>query len=653
METWIAQVPALLAAIALLTGLGIILVAPFRVSKLALLALAPLASVAVLAVLALVYGAIGIPWTLPWIMAGSALFAAIMWGTGLLLGRSPRGARVAVSGRRVLIAGLAIGMILGALRLGFYIGDADAISQTNDAVFHLNALRYAQETGIASSFGISAVIGATAFYPAAWHAVVLAVAELSGAGLPASINAVSLVIATAVWVPGIAWLTREAVQRAAPARAAVAAGFAGALASALLAFPLLMLQWGVLYPNALSVAMIPAATALVMALPAWVRGEGMTLRRARPVVAGVMIAAAAAAIGLSQPAGLLAWVLLAVSALTWSVLNRATSPDRPSRAGTALRLAAVWGVGAAIWYGFARTGPGSHWGTFESEAGAVLDLVTNGLVDLPMQFAMSILMICGLVVAVRVRELRWLATGWLGLGLLYFVAAAIDRAGVRHYLIGAWYADPYRLAAQLPLIVVPLAAVGLTWVAFAVAERFVRAEHRAWMPVGVLAAITLVGGILLVAVPVTQMPLITEGITDDQSRYAIDDQTYLSTDERELLERLPEVLPEDALVIGNPSTGMGFAFALSGVDAIPRTWSPPGGDEWTMLAENLRDVGEKPQVCEALAAFDNPEFVIDFGAGETTAGRFKMPGFTDFAGQPGFELVDSVGDASVWRITAC
>ena len=653
MGTWFGQVPAIVAAVGLLIGLGLLLVGPFRVGSLARFALAPIASVAVIAVLAMIYGWIGVPWTLPWILTGSVVFVALVWAAGLLIGRSDRQAPTRLPVNGVLVAGLVVGVIIGALRVGFYIGDADAVSQTNDAVFHLNALRYAQDTGDASSFGISAVIGSTAFYPAAWHAIVLAVAQFSGASLPSAINAVSLVIATAIWVPGVAWLTREAVRRVDLERSTVAAGFAAALAPALLAFPLLMLQWGVLYPNALSVAMIPAAAALVVVMPTWARGEGMGLRRARPVVVAVMIAAAAVAIGLAQPAGLLAWLLLAVSTLTWFVINRAVQDGRLRTVGTAARLVAVWGVGGLIWFGVARTGPGSHWGTFETEWGALLDLLTNSLVDLPMQWAMSVLMLGGLVVAVRVRELRWLATAWLGLGLLYFVAAAIDRAGVRHYLIGPWYADPYRLAALLPLVVVPLAAVGLTWVTFAFAARFVQARHRKWLGVGVVTSIAAVGGVLLVAVPVTQLPLITEGITDDQSRYAIDDETYLSTDERTLLERLPEVLPDDARVIGNPSTGMGFAFALSGVDAIPRTWSPPSGEDWTTLAEHLRDVADDPEVCAALAAFDRPEYVIDFGPGETTAGRFKMPGFTDFVGQSGFELVDSVGDASVWRITAC
>lgn len=653
METWIAQAPALVAALGIFTGLGFLLVAPFRVGLLARFALAPIASVAVVSILAMIYGWIGVPWILPWILIGSTVFVTIVWSVGLLLGRSEDTSRPRLPRHWVLIAGLAAGMVVGALRVGFYIGDAEAVSQTNDAVFHLNALRYAQEGGNASSFGISAVIESTAFYPAAWHAVVLAVAQFSGALLPSAINAVSLAIATVVWVPGVAWMTREAVRRVDLERSTIAAGFAAALAPGLLAFPLLMLQWGVLYPNALSVGMIPAAAALVVVMPRWARGEGMGLRRARSAAVAVMIAAAAAAIGLAQPAGLLAWLLLAASILTRFVLDRALQSERPWMVGTAVRLAMVWGVGGLIWFAVAQTGPAAHWGAFATEWDALLALLTNGMVDLPMQLGMSILMLCGLFVAVRVRELRWLATAWVGFGLLYFVAAAIDRGAVRRYLIGPWYADPYRLAALMPLVVVPLAAVGLTWATFAFAARYVRPERRTWLGTGMVASVAAVGGILLVTVPVTQLPLITEGIIDEQSRYAIDDDTYLSTDERTLLERLPETLPEDARVIGNPSTGMGFAFALSGVDAIPRTWSPGSGENWTTLAENLRDVGEHPEVCEALAAFGNPEYVIDFGAGETTSGRFKMPGFTDFVGQPGFELVDSVGDASVWRITAC
>ena len=652
METWFAQTPAVLAALGILSGLGILLVAPLRMGRLATLALAPLASVAVLSVLAVFLGWMHVPWTALPIVIGCLFLVGVMWGVGAFIGRAER-TTARDAGGWVLAAGLIVGAVVGVLRIGFYIGDAVAISQTNDAVFHLNALRYALESGSVSSFDISAVIGATSFYPAAWHAVVLAVAQLSGATLPAAINAVSLAIAAAVWVPGIAWFTREAVVRAAPARATIAAAFAAALAASLLAFPLLMLQWGVLYPNALSVALVPAASALVLIGLRWVDAGAPARRSARIAVLVVLLAAAAAAIGLAQPASLLAWLVFVVSFLTWVVIGRSRGSDR-SRWWTALQLLGVWASGAVLWLLVARTSPGALWTTFESELAALLDILSNGLVDLPAQIIMSILMVVGLIVAVRVHELRWIAMSWLGFAALYFVAAAIDRGGIRHYVVGPWYADPYRLAALLPLAVIPLAAIALAWFLSAGTARLPRLpQDGTRLPLVIIAVIALVQAALLAAVPVIQLPLVTEGIADSQSRYAIDAQTYLSTDERALLERLPEVLPEDARIVGNPSTGMGFAFALSGVDAFPRTWSPPSGDEWALLAEHLRDASDMPAVCDALDTFGNPEYVLDFGPGETTAGRFKMPGFTEFAGQPGFSLVDSEGDASLWRIDAC
>src|SRR5690606_16402322 len=122
---------------------------------------------------------------------------------------------------------------------------------------------------------------------------------------------------------------------------------------------------------------------------------------------------------------------------------------------------------------------------------------------------------------------------------------------------------------------------------------------------------------------------------------------------RALILRLPELVAAGATIIGNPSTGMGFTFALSGVNAIPKTWSPPNSGEWDVLAEHLRDAASDPEVCTALRSFGEVDYVLDFGLGETTAGRFQLPGLTDFDGQRGFELVARQGDASLWRITAC
>src|SRR5690606_29223549 len=115
----------------------------------------------------------------------------------------------------------------------------DGISQTNDAIFHLNAVRYALETGSASSVNIASFTGSSGFYPAAWHALVVTTIQISGGSLPVAINALTIVIGAVIWPLGVAWLAQIATDRA------TIAGYAVVLAGALQAFPLLMFQWGV------------------------------------------------------------------------------------------------------------------------------------------------------------------------------------------------------------------------------------------------------------------------------------------------------------------------------------------------------------------------------------------------------------------------
>jgi hypothetical protein len=130
-------------------------------------------------------------------------------------------------------------------------------------------------------------------------------------------------------------------------------------------------------------------------------------------------------------------------------------------------------------------------------------------------------------------------------------------------------------------------------------------------------------------------------------------RSYLSTDEYELIRRLPTLIPDDALIIANPSTGAAFAYALGDRDIVPRTWSPPDTAAWWTLADHLRDAQDLPGVCEALAAYGSPGYVLDFGIGGTRPGEYRMPGMTGFTGHPGFTRVAAVGRASLWRIDAC
>ncbi len=647
---WLGQLPALLAAFVVVFAPGLAIGTGLRLRGLALWALAPIGSTVVLGVLAIAYGAVRIPWNPLSALLGCLIFAAAVWAAAIALGpRRPAPSRDSAA-RRLLTASLVIGIAFIVLRFVVYVHDPRAISQTNDAVFHLNALRYVLETGNASSLHISGVIGASGFYPAAWHGLASLVAIGTGCEIPVAANAVALVVSAAVWPIGIAWFAHE-LSRGSAAVTALAA----ALSAALWAFPMLMVEWGIVYPYALSVALLPAAAAIVVAAPRWARGAGPVRGPLRSgILTGVLTAAALGALALAQPASILSWGLMAASFSAWWFAGQVRSTRGRPRVILIAAFAAAFVVFVLVWIALTRSTSGSHWPPFRGKLQAVLDVVVNGQVMLPAAVGVSILMVIGLVVGIRRPELRWLATAWVALSILYVVSAGIGQPTLRNLLLGAWYADPYRLAALAPVTVVPLAAVGLaavaTWATAAISGRSGRSAMEFAAGWG-LVAVAVVGVIAFAVRPAIQMPEVTEQTKEETSLYTTND--YLSSDERTLLERLPEHVGAEARVIGNPSTGMAFGYMLSGRDVYPRTWQPPLTPAWGVLAQDLRDVADDPAVCTALAAFGSPRYVLDFGPGEDSPGRYVMPGFTGFAGQPGFELVDRAGDASLWRITAC
>lgn len=648
---WLAQTPVFLVAAALFFLPGVGIGAALRIRGLALWALAPVGSVVLFAVLAIVYEKIGVQWNGLSVVVGVALVVALIWLATIKLGPARKPPPVSAS-TWILISAIALGSILGALRFAFYVESPDAISQTNDAIFHLNALRWVEESGSASSITLSGVIGSNSFYPGAWHALSSATAMLSLGDIPTAVNMVSLVIITLVWPLGIVWFTRVVLW---PYRKrhmiAFAPAFAGVLSASMLSFPMMLFQWGVLYPNALSMAILPAAAAVVLIAPSWLAGRGPVEGKTGAVVIWlIVVAASLGAMALSQPSTLLAWGVVVVCwFVSWSLLQLGA-------ATVAKRLALIAGAIAAVlmlvlvWRFLSGSTSGSHWPPYLGRVDAAVEIIFNSQLMMPPAILVSILMLLGLIYTLVHRRVLWLSVVWVIFSAFYFVAATVGRVEVRELLLGAWYADPYRLAALAPLAVIPLAAVGIAWAASWLSKMVGGTKKIAAATVALLA---VAGAVDLAVAPVIQMRLVTEGISDAESRYAENEDSFLSTDERILLERLANDVPDEALIIANPSTGAAFGYALSGIDIYPRTWSPPRSDQWNILAKQLNTAGTNSLVCPALEAYGSPEYVLDFGPGETTSGRWLMPGMTDFANRPGFELVDQQGDASLWRITAC
>lgn len=642
MLEWLGQTPVLLAALVVLFLPGAFALRAVGLRGLPLVASAPLFTVAATGFLAIVYPVIGLSWSLLTWGAGMALLIVLALLLGRLLKTADRQTGDAAP-RWVIPATLAVGILLGLWRLSTYIADPAGISQTNDAVFHMNAVRFILDTADASSFHVNGVIGGSSFYPAAWHAVVSIIVLATGASIPVAANMLTLVIGALIWPLGITWFTRTITG------STVIAGSAAVLSGALQTFPLLMFQWGVLFPNALSTAMLPAAIAMVMMVAtSFAAGRGW-----RPIVRGALLTLVVVlALMLAQPATVLPFLaVLLVRFTAWILAVRVPV----SRAQGWMLIVGCWVALGVVWVVISRGTSGSHWPPFRGKLEVFLDVLLNGHLRIPFAVGISILMLWGLVAAWRSLSSRWLVFAWVGISTLYVLVAAIGAPLVRVNLLGAWYADPYRIAALAPVIVIPLAAVGLhslVTMALAAHRRRRRGGAELSTPIATLVSATVIMIVLILVRPVA-MPAVIEGTFDRESRYLSASDSYLSPDERELLEELPDLVEPGARVIANPSTGSGFGYMLSGVDVFPRTWSAPRTTEWNVLADGLRDVGSDPAICEALHVYGAPEYVLDFGIGDDTPGRYEMPGMTDFDDQQGFDLVSEVGDVSLWRITAC
>lgn len=648
---WLAQTPVVFVAVVVIFGPGLLIGWLLHLRGLALWALAPVGSTAVVALLAFAYGAVGLRWSALSAGVGCLVVAALAAVGGRLLGsRAVPRVRARHTERWMLTAGLLIGMLTITAQFVVYVGHPDTISQTNDAVFHLNALRYILDTGNASSMHISGFLGADTFYPAAWHGLASLVILTAGCSIPVAANVTTLVISAGVWPVGLAWLTARVM-----GGRLVPAAVGAALSGAMWAFPMLMVEWGVLYPYGLSVALLPAAAALVIVAPAWAYGLGPARTRVgNRVLTGVLMLAAAGALALAQPASLLTWLLIVAIFATWHVAQRMPHATGAARAQGIVGLVVMWVVLAVVWWAFAHGTSRSQWVPFRSHKHAVFDVFANSQVMLPPALGISILMLIGLAVAVLRRRLRWFATTWLAIAVLYVLVASAGRDSIRNGLLRPWYADPYRFAALAPLVAVPLATIGLLyvvhWATTAISTRRMNTAARfsaAWCLVGVAA----LSGVTLALRPVVQMPRITEGTPAPGSLYT--DMTFLTRDGRAMLEDLDRLTPADARIIGNPSTGVAFGYFLSDRDVYPRTWQAPDNPTWDTIAQHLREAAYNPIVCPALKKMGSPQYVLDFGPGMVLPGRWLMPGLTAFVGKPGFTLVKRIGHASLWHITAC
>ncbi|WP_156386184.1 DUF6541 family protein [Arthrobacter sp. Soil764] len=629
---WLSASAAALAALAVIFLPGLVMGWTWKVRGLGLLVAAPLLSVSVVAVSAVALGLCGIPWGGPQFF-GSALIACVIVSVARVL--VPSGAlQVQGNWPRYSTAGIGLGALLVAATLVAAWGHPGAFSQTIDDVFHLNALTWIKETGSASSLTLGQLNG-SAFYPAAWHGVVSLTMALSGQAAPIAIFAVSAVIATAIWVPGCIYLCRHLLGASGllPVVSGVASG-------AFAAFPLLLLDFGVLYPNHLAVAMLPGALGLMVQLLRVSAVPDLV-----PSSAALLLCLGLPGLALAHPSALHSLV-----AFTWPVFLVFLWRKWFDAAGLRGRGYLVVGAGAAmaftlVLWRFVRPDPSSYWNPVEMRAQAIGEAIMVAPLGQASTPIIAVFMLMGLFYLIRTPERRWVA-GLFAVGAYLFVnVASIDALPFRRTVAGPWYADPYRLAALLPLAAVPV----VSWAIVALTSRL--QPLLAWKGRRFRSASVAV--LLVLVFLIGQASNILHQVYSAQDKYSLTEASpLLSRDEKELLDELPSLVPDGEVLAGNPWTGTALAYTFGARKTLQLHMLSATPADVDIVNRKLDDARWDPRVCGAVNRL-GLRYVLDFGKEEIGGGSHPYDGLLGLDTKGVAEVVRQSGGARLLRVTAC
>lgn len=655
---WVPTIPALALAVLFLFGPGLVWGAILGLRRLTLLAAAGPLGVTAIVTAAELGGFTGWSWSWPLLLAVTAAVAVVLaLARRLLLKRwryrlhhDPRAAPPMAPWRSVTLAWAVPAVFLGVVLLGIF-GSPQNIAQSHDNIFHLNALRYIADTGDASSLSLG-YLGAAGggFYPAGWHDLVSLVQLTSGVSIPAAINATNLVLVSCLWPMGCLFLASRVT-----GERTLSLLVAGVLATAYSTFPYLLLEFGVVYPFLLSMAILPVALGLViqllrLGLPAALSTESTALA----------LAALLPGMALAHPASFMALLALSIPMVV-AAARRArhltAGPAAARRRRTAELLAVAYLAAFVVAWVLIRPGRSAtrNWDNLGEVLRSVVEVFTHGAIDRPMAILPTVLTVVGAAVVLNTRRNRWVLGIYLIAAVFFVVGNWKEAPELRWWVTGVFYNDFFRIAGMLPVAGLLTAAIGGTALASTA-----RSFFRAWLakrdrkqPVWFRPAATA----LLVAVSLALVPFfaVARGVEVAAYKYRFTPTSpLLSSDELALIERLPERVPAGAMTIGDPLTGAALSYAYTGIRTLlPSGETAPTADAQLLVAK-LDEMKSDPAVCQVVRE-RKVQYVLDFGDQSVSWDKApQVAGLNHLTRAAGFELVDQQGpDARLYRITGC
>lgn len=567
-----------------------------------------------------------------------------------------------------------VGAVLGLLYFVFALDTPLSVVKEYDNCFHLDVIRALVDSGTWSVLDVGKYMtqgdmpiaphDPTGFYPAAWHILCALVMTLTGCAPALAENAVNYSSCFIMFPASMLFLFMKAFEK----RRIVLLGSVCILA--FVAYPWALLIWGPVFPNAFSLALAPAASAVFICLVEALIDSDKRLTFFVALLMGMI------ALALSQPNTLFFCVFLLTP---YGVYRLWTLGDSVKLGGLRVshRLCAILFIAfvamVCVALAYSPSMPNfliaENWPITKTRSEAFANILDLSFAWYNAQPVLAVVLAIGLAYTIFKRQYLWITIAYLVFCLVYFAGVALDGLP-KALLAGYWYSDGYRLAACKAIVGAPLVALGLNAIVGLLCKVF--SKHPFVVRVGstfVIAAFVIATYCpqLVVAEDEPSTPfnqyfsfMTYENLAPARSLYEMDEQSFV--------QKVKELVPEGELVVNVPGDGSGFSYGLDGLRTYYRSFrgydgadaaNPwEGGETRTsrLIREGAINIASDSLVAEA---FDEigARYVLVLDAGD--AYDEQPTQVTDpelFFGimaidenTPGFELVMSDGDMRLYK----
>ena len=666
---------AFIAAFSFIYIPGTALLLAFGFSRIRSVVLAPIVSIVCYGGLGVLYSAMGI-----WFSWKSAVVPFVVISLVALFCRLVFEKRAKVklnhsdsaSSWLMLALYVVVGVVLGCYAFISLIDVDSAFMQAWDNGWHLSLVRSFLDSGSYSVLSttaypnsVSPLESAPSFYPAAWHILVAMSFDASGATMAAAANAVNALFSFVVFPSGMYYLLFTLFCDDKKKL------FWGSLVSMTFAsFPWLFLCFGPLFPNLVSLALVPAVSAVFISI--FGRGISRTLR----VKSIVLFFVGGVALALGQPNSVFSAAVFlipfCVDAICRAVYPRFASKRKGAIFSIATSIVFVLLV-CAVWIGlhnapFMQAVVSFNWQSFASKSQAVVNALTQTYVSSQSsQILLGGFTLAGVAYSVYRRKYLWLSFSFMLVCVIYCASVTSDGYW-KSLLAGFWYTDYQRIAATATFISTPLACLGL-WGTATMMGRLARVVFHKTGDIahsGIYKALAYIIVLAAVVFPSFEMPGYGSVETAFGSVRANIQRTYslesnmLDYTEIEFLEKVKEAVPDGSLILNGSHDGSVFAYGLYDLDVFYRNfgieWSGSERDESKQVRLNLDDYCYDQNVQSAINSI-GAEYVLLLGQGNDEEYHLSSYLERDWAGvagitdqTPGFELVLGDGDMRLYKI---